>query len=640
MTDNYEFMKSKEQQSLDDQTPFASKDFLFINDLNNGVYNNLNTTLVQFNCQSIYNSSKFISNDMFLLIPITMMYGIYGTQSLSGNPIVKNQGFMNLYTNSTNEDFPWQQMMSLKNDNLNLIHNAEIIVDDTTLQAQIPYVNISQHFQLLSRMSDNDLFKYGRSLGIEKLDNTKSVRFNASSLYLTELLTQPLGREGNGFVNNRIFNDNVSNASNENQIYYSGNLNDQCINGSRLIKSDKYYNKSGTKNFNKLFGDDPACLVKDTDLMKNYQPSISLVSVPKDTGGGQLVYYNDFVVIRLKDLFNSIDQMPLLKRFNAKINIYFNTGVCSVNVNSTTVNTSATTKVVNDNLSYYFNGQKSTFSNTLPYVINYIPKFPYIPSTSTVGYSGTIENYKIISGLFIKNPPSSFSIDNVLVDNSAFTQQNLSSCRLYYSQQLLHPEKSIKYLEENRNKRLVFRDVIYNQDSNIAAGSSYSKLINSGIKNAEGLLIIPLIAKTSLSALPKYFEFNFNQFGSPLDTCPATFCCLSLLNVNANLGGNNVLQNHIDYNFEQFLTQLSLVDTISSADFGVTNGLINQDYWEKLFRCYYLNLSRGNEADQGISRSLSVSFINNSNCAIDVLYFIFYKKEFNLDVMTGMIQAV
>jgi hypothetical protein len=53
----------------------------------------------------------------------------------------------------------------------------------------------------------------------------------------------------------------------------------------------------------------------------------------------------------------------------------------------------------------------------------------------------------------------------------------------------------LKYVEENRAKKIVFRDVLLNQEMNISAGTSYSKLINSGIKNPLGILMIPLIAK-------------------------------------------------------------------------------------------------------------------------------------------------
>jgi hypothetical protein len=113
--------------------------------------------------------------------------------------------------------------------------------------------------------------------------------------------------------------------------------------------------------------------------------------------------------------------------------------------------------------------------------------------------------------------------------------------------------------------------------------------------------------------------------------------CLSLLDVNASIGGVNVRQAVMSYNFENFMEEIANVDSLTSSDWGISNGLLTQDYWEQAFRCYYLALDRSNPADKKLGRSLSVSFINNSSVAIDVMYFIFYNKEIFLDVQTGLI---
>ena len=67
---------------------------------------------------------------------------------------------------------------------------------------------------------------------------------------------------------------------------------------------------------------------------------------------------------------------------------------------------------------------------------------------------------------------------------------------------------ALKYVEENRAKKIVFRDVLLNQEMNISAGTSYSKLINSGIKNPLGILMIPLIAKGQTGST--YHNYNFS----------------------------------------------------------------------------------------------------------------------------------
>ena len=78
MTDNYQYNKCLEPQSINDSSPYADKQWLYLPDLNNGVYQQ-NNTLIQFNAQNIYNSQKFVgASDMFFVIPIQMVAGIYG----------------------------------------------------------------------------------------------------------------------------------------------------------------------------------------------------------------------------------------------------------------------------------------------------------------------------------------------------------------------------------------------------------------------------------------------------------------------------------------------------------------------------------------------------------------------------------
>jgi hypothetical protein len=280
----------------------------------------------------------------------------------------------------------------------------------------------------------------------------------------------------------------------------------------------------------------------------------------------------------------------------------------------------------------------------MPYNHNYIPNFPISALTGAV--LNTVYDYSFVSGLFIKKQEafavqgyaglnSANTIIQIQVPKSAVTHP-LPSCRLYYSQQLLHPKEALKYVEENRNKRVVFRDVLLNQDNNIGPGA-YSKLINSGIKNPVGVLLIPLIAKGNERT--PYHIFDFSQYQSPFDSCPNNFV-LSLTNVNCTLGGINILQQNLDLSYENFIEQISNLDSITSSDYGITNGLINQKYWSKGYRTYYIALDRCNPADKAIGRSLSVSFVNNSLCNVDMLYYIFYMNEIEIDVQSGLISNV
>ena len=160
--------------------------------------------------------------------------------------------------------------------------------------------------------------------------------------------------------------------------------------------------------------------------------------------------------------------------------------------------------------------------------------------------------------------------------------------------------------------------------------TNFNALINSGIVHPTGILIVPFIASTTANG------FGDSQWKSPFDTCPATTSPISLTNLQVTVGGKNMLQSTLFYTFENFLEQVNLAEQLTSADFGVSTGLINQGYWE-WSRFYYVNIERSQVVDKLQPRNINVSFTNNSLVNTDVMVFIFYSDEFVIDVETGII---
>jgi hypothetical protein len=112
---------------------------------------------------------------------------------------------------------------------------------------------------------------------------------------------------------------------------------------------------------------------------------------------------------------------------------------------------------------------------------------------------------------------------------------------------------------------------------------------------------------------------------------------LSLTNLQVSVGGQNVLQSTLQYGYEHcFLEQVDLAEQLTSSDFGISTGLINQNYWENS-KWYYVNVERGNAADKLNGSNINVSFTNNSNVPIEVMVFIFYSDEIATDVKTGLV---
>ena len=62
-----------------------------------------------------------------------------------------------------------------------------------------------------------------------------------------------------------------------------------------------------------------------------------------------------------------------------------------------------------------------------------------------------------------------------------------------YSQVTVDPQKSIDYVQRNRNKKIIYRSFVTNSYNNITSGSSFNALVNSGIVHPTAVLICPFI---------------------------------------------------------------------------------------------------------------------------------------------------
>ena len=100
-----------------------------------------------------------------------------------------------------------QALCTIKSDFLNLIHQADVVVNRKSTEQCQPFINIARHFQLISEMSVNDLATLGHSIGFSPtLDNPKSCKYQPT-------FTAVNSSSGNGLSDNRVFS-----SSSDNQI--------------------------------------------------------------------------------------------------------------------------------------------------------------------------------------------------------------------------------------------------------------------------------------------------------------------------------------------------------------------------------------------------------------------------------------
>jgi hypothetical protein len=124
--------------------------------------------------------------------------------------------------------------------------------------------------------------------------------------------------------------------------------------------------------------------------------------------------------------------MGLVRRFDATLRLWVNTG---------TVKVDAVNDGVHASQNYTLTPENNSFSNTCPLMVNWI--------LGGGSYGVPAGAASIVAGLYINKPPStSYTGINLGSSNASHSLQN---CRLYYSQIVLDPQKSITYTNMNFN---------------------------------------------------------------------------------------------------------------------------------------------------------------------------------------------
>jgi len=600
-SDNYEFSKSSAPQGVGEYSPYTDKAWNSINDINSGVYTNSGLSLVQFDLTSIYNSNGFTDTaDLFMAIP-TVMCAAFSTGAAAVAPAATTAA---------------SSLCSLKSNYQHLIHQLEIVADGKVINQMTPYASVYSHFRMLSQMTKSDLENSGVSLGFSNvIDSENSMQWDPSVGGAEVVL-----KLGQGMNNNRPFVSS-SVAGSDAPLFTSAVQNDNCVNTAISRRVSRYADVNTTSpatvaaggftTYNRFYGSAANAripvIATSSDIIAEFKPYYVL--------NGNIMTWYDVALIPLKYFTDCLDKIGLIKRASLVLRCYVNTGTLSIPV--------ATPNTVTLN---YGAPANSTFSNTVPFTINHLNGTSAnggIPATTTA----------IVAGLYIARPPVT-SVLGINLGLNAVTHP-MPACRMNYSAIKLNPTRAQLYIQENRAKEVVFENFITNQYNSIPAAGTFSQLVQSGIKNPVGILLVPTISATQPTLVGGAVPLGFNQWASPTDTFPATAAPIALTNLQVQLGGVNVLSGTpLNYSYENFLEQVSLADKLTSSDFGVQAGVITQKWWESN-RYYWIDLSRGREADKATMRNLTISFRNQSQVAVDLLVFTVYLDRVVVDVESG-----
>lgn len=555
-TDAYEFAESNLPQGLMKNQPFSDYQYNYINDINSGIYNNVSQSLVQFDLSSLYNSSKWTNTKShFIVIPI-----IRCAEALTNAPAASALTINNYY------------LTALKNLNTSLVHQIDLQIGGKSVHQLTPFINLYTGVKLLSQLSSDDLELMGQVLGIYDVDNPSSMSYYTIA---TNENSNP------GIANNYVKGSPTPNISSNTLAQGSDQANlalqlktmqNKCISAGRGLSSITNSNQMG----------------------QEFQPTFEIVN-------GQAVW-RDYVVIFMKDILDAMDKIGLVRRLDAILRIYINTGFCRVTYPAASQLT--------------FAGADSTFTDTCPIVVCHNGA---LPGTTTANNTASLN-----VGLFVGKPPS-YTFNGTSFANVPSSQ--MGACRYYYNSITIQPSLALDYISSNSAKSVIYDNVLYNTFVGIASGGNFSQLIQSGVSNIKAVVLLPLVAASVT---------GFSAYKSPFDTCGgASGHPISLTNLQVAVGGVNQLSTSLNFTWENFVQQVSKFNKSSSSEYGIESGLISQQFWNNN-RFYIVNV-RSTEDDLTTPRNVVISFFNNSAVAIDVLCFVVYEDKLTINVSTGMI---
>lgn len=644
MADNLVFEESLNTEI--DSSEFISKKWVYVNDNNAQNY----TSQVVIDSTPLSNAGQWINwSESFIIMPLVV-------QLTSLNPA-------SLPTGVDYADWSW----AFKNGYWNLLNSMTVEFNNQNVVQQTPFLNVFRSFKAMTSFSLDDIVNVGSDIGFYP-DSSTSWSYNLNS-NTTNNDANLNGRGVNAGIqnnaNNPFFQTNTSTFDFTSTTYVSkpsfpttGVAGDPQFNPDDLTGTNMPFYYQGTASTNTDITQDSSYNV---GLLKRQQylnfnsyysplnqdliyPTSTCNSIYKNfatqTVSGSIVW-NIFAKLRLKDLADFFDKMPLLK--GATIRFYINTNQTSINFNTTCGAISTVTS------------QQSAFAALQVANVNTIGGLtnPLILTSVGAGQGGSSlpsDFYNLSVSIYKNQFPT--------INGIAGGQSPLQSCRLYAPLYTMNPLAESKYLSLTPTKKIMYEDVFQYQFSNITG--PFNILVTNGISNIKSVLVVPFLSKSqiisSVSSIGTVVNTGFQadyiitnltssgnqplQFSAPqnpFSSAPATPDPIAITNFNILVSGVNLFLNNQLYDFQAFSEQLSQSNQLNGGlTTGLASGLIGPQDFSSLYRYYYGDASRILPSEEGVSRSVQVvGQIANGALAVDLMIFVSFMKEITIDISTG-----
>lgn len=558
------FLYEISQEVVDTVGPMVDKEVLYVMDQNGGSYNGQ----IQIDTSVLANSGKWLAySEAYLEIPF--MVSMKSSSNIGGDATYTN-GFM----------------VGLKNGYYQLIDSIQVDYNNTNVVQLQPYTNFYVNYKLLSTLSKDSVNKWGDAIGFCP-DSAGSFRWSAGA-----------SADGDGISNNRVYKD-WSNAplwSSEMDQVNEGFLRRLKNNGIDLGVNPAGVGYGAIPNM--------VAVGSANTIRKNH-----FTNSGSGSSANGVYQWNLLATIRLKDLCDFFDKMPLVKGAFLRFTINYN----SFRATATTVAVGPT--IVHTSLT-----QLSGRTN------------PMMVSSSLAGNPLNLSVANGGGGVF------SLECGVAGTSNPASTVTPMNnSCRLYVPAYALNPARESQYISLHPTKTITYTDIYNYNLTSIGASSSFNSILTNGIVNAKSVVLIPMMNNVA----GNYATQSLTPYQSLFDSAPGTTAPLSsLTNLQIQVSGQNVWQQNVNYDYEMFLNEVASMNALNGgASDELTSGLIGRFEWDNGYRFYVADISRRLPSEDSVPKSVVVSGTNNSAKIIDLICFITFERKITIDLLTGQIVA-
>jgi len=346
-------------------------------------------------------------------------------------------------------------------------------------------------------------------------------------------------------------------------------------------------------------------LISKTELSKLYVSHLSIKTAGTTTdalttglaGVSPVLQYSVKATIMFKDIHPLIEVMPISKSLNFKIQIFWNNSVATASHDGTNWTNQTS--------------QFRAYNGTLPLMLNNVAE----------GFDGATAG----------TVRASVYVGDTCYDTTQRTAGVLATggvgkqVELHVQAVQMLPDIESNYAQ-NHLRDVSYHDYYQFSLKNIASGESFNHLVSNGISNLKAVLIVPLQATRNN---------NVNIFDDGLPQLMG-----HMNNFNVLVGGSNILHADARYTYQSFNNELyNDFGVNGNQSSGMGSSLIDFKSWLKK-PYYYVNCSRVPMEQKNAYRYLQIKGTNSSALAMDYMIFAVYKKNFQLDVMSGNINKI